>query len=285
LELIVFTCTTLHHALLEWQKTKGIHPKASKSKLKADRADCSKYFNYINDGGSNPSYCTAKGLKFLTSPGVADTYSYMMNIWNTVLESYQQRVYNNTLGTVKCMIQSAENPSPAMVTSVEAACVDSAIHLDYWTSNEALKHPEIGSTDPNILLDNNCMEGALQFGMPVGSQDYEDEGDKCDKHDAIPTASWRQRPATELKWFGLGTSDVHQYGAEDGNDVDADEQEQPSQADDGSMQNVQESGHSWFHLRTSNVDGYECQDGNNVDADEKQKVSQADHGSTQNVKD
>jgi hypothetical protein len=73
--------------------------------------------------------------------------------------------------------------------------------------------------------------------------------------------------------------------AEDANDVDADEQEQPSQADDGSMQNVEESGHSWFHLRTSNVDGYECQDGNNVDADEKQKVSQADHGSTQNVKD
>jgi hypothetical protein len=25
-----------------------------------------------------------------------------------------------------------------MVISVEAACVDSAIHLDYWTTNEAL---------------------------------------------------------------------------------------------------------------------------------------------------
>jgi hypothetical protein len=28
--LIMFTCTALRHALLEWQKNKGIHPKASK---------------------------------------------------------------------------------------------------------------------------------------------------------------------------------------------------------------------------------------------------------------
>jgi len=37
--LIMFTCTALCHALLEWQKNKGVHPKASKSKLKADRPD------------------------------------------------------------------------------------------------------------------------------------------------------------------------------------------------------------------------------------------------------
>jgi len=34
--LIMFTCTALRHALLEWQKNKGVHPKASKSELKAD---------------------------------------------------------------------------------------------------------------------------------------------------------------------------------------------------------------------------------------------------------
>jgi len=44
--LIMFTCTTLRHALLEWQKNKGIHPKASKSKLRVDIPDCSNYFNY-----------------------------------------------------------------------------------------------------------------------------------------------------------------------------------------------------------------------------------------------
>jgi hypothetical protein len=49
--LIMFTCTALHHALLEWQKNKGVHPKASKSKLKADRPDRSNYFNYKNDSG------------------------------------------------------------------------------------------------------------------------------------------------------------------------------------------------------------------------------------------
>jgi len=49
--LIMFTCTALRHALLEWQKNKGVHPKASKSKLKADRPDRSEYFNHKNDGG------------------------------------------------------------------------------------------------------------------------------------------------------------------------------------------------------------------------------------------
>jgi hypothetical protein len=30
LPLIMFTCTELSHALLEWQKNKSVHPKASK---------------------------------------------------------------------------------------------------------------------------------------------------------------------------------------------------------------------------------------------------------------
>jgi len=49
--LIMFTSTALCHALLEWQKNKGVHPKASKLKLKADRPDLSKNFNYKDDCG------------------------------------------------------------------------------------------------------------------------------------------------------------------------------------------------------------------------------------------
>ena len=55
--LIMFTCTALRHALLEWQKNKAVHPKASKSMLKADRPDRSNNFNHKNDGGKNASYC------------------------------------------------------------------------------------------------------------------------------------------------------------------------------------------------------------------------------------
>jgi hypothetical protein len=49
--LIMFTCTMLRHALLEWQKNKSVHPTASKSKLKADGRDRSNYFNFKNDHG------------------------------------------------------------------------------------------------------------------------------------------------------------------------------------------------------------------------------------------
>jgi hypothetical protein len=59
--LITFTCTALHHALLEWQKNKGLHPKASKSKLKADRPDCSNYFNCKNEGDKIVSCCAVTG--------------------------------------------------------------------------------------------------------------------------------------------------------------------------------------------------------------------------------
>jgi len=61
--LIMFTCTVLLHALLEWQKNKGVHPKASKSKLNADRPDCSIYFSYKNDDGKIASCCTVTGRK------------------------------------------------------------------------------------------------------------------------------------------------------------------------------------------------------------------------------
>jgi hypothetical protein len=145
--LIMFTWTALRHALLEWQKNKGVHLKASKSKLNADRPNHSNYFNHKNDGGNITSYCAATGPKLLTSPGVADTYTLLMNTWNTLPESYQQRVYNNTLATVKRQIQHAENPTPAMVISTEAEGVDNAILLEYLTSEVALVVPEIASTD------------------------------------------------------------------------------------------------------------------------------------------
>jgi len=169
--LIMFTCTALCHALLEWQKNKGIHLKASKSKLKADRPDLSNYFNYKYDGGKNTSCCAATGRKLLTSPGVADTYTLLMNTWNTLPESYQQRVYKNTFATVNRQIQQAENPTPAVVISVEAARVDNAILLAYLTSEVTLEEPEIRSTDPNIPIDNNCTDDQLHFGMPGGSGD------------------------------------------------------------------------------------------------------------------
>jgi hypothetical protein len=188
------------------------------------------------------SHPAAMGRTLLNSPGVADTYTFLMNTWNILPESYQQRVYNNTLATVKRQIQQAENPTPAVVISTEAASVDNAILLDHLTSEVALEEPQIGSTDPNIPIDNNCTEDELHFGMPWSSGDYEDAGDETDEHDAIRTASRRRRPVTELERFDLGTSDVDGYEGEDGDDADADadEEEEASQADDGSTQNVED---------------------------------------------
>jgi len=253
--LIIFTRTALRHALLEWQKNKGVHPKASKSKLQADTPDCWNYFNYKNDGRENTSCCAATAHKLLTSPGVADTYAFLMNAWNTLPESYQQRVYNNTPATVKRQIQQVENPMPAVVISMEAALVDNAILLDYLTTEVTLEEPEIGSTDPNILIDNNCTDDNLHLGMPGGSGDYEDEGDESDVRDVISTASQQHRPATELERFDLGTSDVDGYEAEDGDDGYADEEEEASQADAGSTLNVEDWGRGRFDPATSDVDG------------------------------
>jgi hypothetical protein len=58
--LIMFTCTALRHALLEWQKNQGVHQKVSNSKLVAGRPDRLNYFNYKNDGGKNASCCGAQ---------------------------------------------------------------------------------------------------------------------------------------------------------------------------------------------------------------------------------
>jgi hypothetical protein len=51
LPLIMFTCNALCHSLLEWQKNKGVHPKAFKSKLNAERPDNLNHFKQKNDGG------------------------------------------------------------------------------------------------------------------------------------------------------------------------------------------------------------------------------------------
>jgi len=76
--------------------------------------------------------------------------------------------------------------------------------------------------------------------MPGGSGEYEDEGDKSDERDAIPTASQRRRPVTELERFDLGISDVDGYEGNDGDDADADEEEEASLADDVSTQDVED---------------------------------------------
>jgi hypothetical protein len=81
------------------------------------------------------------------------------------------------------------------------------------------------------------MDDELHFEMPGGCGDFEDVGNESD---AIPTASWRRRAATELERFDLGTSNVDGYDGEDGDDADADEEEEASEADDGSTQNVED---------------------------------------------
>jgi hypothetical protein len=105
------------------------------------------------------------GRKLLISPGVADTYTFLMNTWNTLPMSYHQRVYKNSLATVKRHIQQVENPTTAVVISVQAARVNNAFLHDYLTCEVLLEEPEIRTTDPTILIDNNCMDDQLHFAM------------------------------------------------------------------------------------------------------------------------
>jgi hypothetical protein len=134
-------------------------------------------------------------------------------------------VNKNTLATIKRQIQQAENLTHAAVLSTEVARVDSAILLYYLTSEVAHEQPEIGSTDPNILIDNNCTDDEPHFGMPGGCKDYNDYGDEIDNRDAIRMASRSRCAATELERFDLGTSDVEGCVGDDDDDADADEEE------------------------------------------------------------
>ena len=283
--LIMFTCTALRCARLEWQKNEGVYPKASKSKLKENRPDRLNYVINENDGGKNASYCAATCRKLLTSPGIVATYPFLMNTGNTLPESYQQRVYKITLAPVKRQIQQAENPTPSVVISVESARVDDAILHDCLTCEVALEKPEIGSNDPEIPIDNNCTDDELHFRMPGGSGDCAHGGDKIDVRYAIPTTRWQRRPATDVDRFVLGTSDVDGYTGEDGDDADADEEEEASQANAESTQNVEDWGQSTFDLGTSDVDGYGCKDGDDSDTDTVEEASLADDGLMLNVED
>jgi hypothetical protein len=237
---IMFTCTALHDALLEWQKKKAFQPKPSKSKLKSNRPARLKYFKYKNDDGKIASCCAATGRKLLISPGIVDMYRILMNTWNTLPESYQQRVSNNILATVKHQIQQAENPTPAAVISMDAAHVDNAILLDYLTSDVALEESGIGSTDPSIPIDNNCMDDELHFGMPGDSEDYDDEGDEIAKSNAIPIDSRQRQAATELEMFNLRTSNVYWYEGDTGDNAEADKEKEASQADEGLTQTLED---------------------------------------------
>ena len=145
---------------------------------------------------------------------------------------------------MKRQIHQVENPTPAVVISTEAARVDNTVLLDYLTSEVDLEEPEIGSTDPNIPIDNNCTDDQVHFGMPGGCEDYDDEGDEIDDSDAIPTTCWWWRAATDLERFDLGTSDVDGCEGDNGDDADPDEEEEASQADDGLTQTLEDWGYS-----------------------------------------
>jgi len=80
--------------------------------------------------------------------------------------------------------------------------------------------------------------------MPGGSNAYDHVGDKIDQSDSFTTTSWRWRAATKLVRFDLGTSDVNRYEGDDCDDADADEEEQSSQANNGSTQTLEDLGHS-----------------------------------------
>jgi len=103
-----------------------------------------------------------------------------MNTWNTLPESYQQRVYKDTHATFKHQIQQAANPTPTVVFSYEVGHVGIAMFLDYLTYEVALEEPEIRITDPNILIDNNNTDDKLHLRTPGGSRDYDDEADDSD---------------------------------------------------------------------------------------------------------
>jgi len=130
---------------------------------------------------------------------------------------------------------------PAVVISMEAARVENALLLDSLTSEVALEEPEIGSTEPNILIYNNCTNDELHLGMMAGGSGvFDDEGDDSDMCDAIPTPSQCRLPTTERERFGLGASADDGYDGTDCNNADADEEEEASQATDGSTQNVKD---------------------------------------------
>jgi hypothetical protein len=136
-----------------------------------NRPDPSNNFNYEKQDSKNASCCATMGFKLLTSPEIPETYTLLMNSGNTLWESYQQRVYNDTVSAVQHQIELTENKIPAEVIRTKAVHIDNAILPDYLTSNVALEEAKIESSDPYILLYNHYPDDMLHFGLPWGSKD------------------------------------------------------------------------------------------------------------------
>ncbi|KAF8538642.1 hypothetical protein BDD12DRAFT_884607 [Trichophaea hybrida] len=113
----------------------------------------------------------------------------------------------------------------------------------------------------------NCMDDEPHFLMPGGCRDYEDDSNESDMDNALSTTSQRLILATEHERFDLETSHFDGYKCEDGDDADGDEEEEASQANDGS----------------TDIDSYDCEHGNDTHMDDEQYASHADDGSTRNV--
>jgi hypothetical protein len=118
-----------------------------------------------------------------------------------------------------------------VVITVATAGLDNGTHLDNLTSKVGLEKPEIGSTDHNIPTENNSKDDELHVSIPGVSGYDEEERDKSDKREAIPTASWRQQLPAELKRFDLQTSDVD--GSEGESSDRGHQEDEASQAEDG----------------------------------------------------
>jgi len=203
--LIMFPFTALRHALLEWQKNKSVFPKASMSKLKVNRPDRWNYFKFKNNGGKNSSCCVAMVHKLLTSPGIADTDRFLMNTWNTLPQSYQLRVYKDSLATAELRMQQAENWMPE------------------------LEMFELGTSK---------VDGYEGEAGDDADADEEEDALQADDGSTQNVEGWGHSR------FNLGTSDVNGYEGEDGNYVDMDEEEEASEVDDGWTPNVENWGYS-----------------------------------------
>jgi hypothetical protein len=125
---------------------------------------------------------------------------------------------------------------------VKAIRVDNAILRDYLTCKVALEEPGSGRTDPNIRVDNNCTDRAVHSGITGGCGEYDNVRDETVECDAIPTASQRRCPTTDLDRFDLGTINVNGYQGKEGNDADADmeEMDDASQTDDRTLQHEED---------------------------------------------
>jgi hypothetical protein len=87
LPLIIFSCIPFSHAPLEWQYDQSVPLETSKSQLIAHRPDDTSYVDYRNDSANNGPCCAAIGHKLQSSPGNADTDTFLLNIWNILPES------------------------------------------------------------------------------------------------------------------------------------------------------------------------------------------------------